>query len=335
MSHFYSEPWLAYHLRKLQSLGATASDCHKIAGLNTAWMSQPLSHRKIAAETGNRVIQALYDAGHHARTEVPEIVDSFQQVDFHKAFLFNSANVDSMLQKIQSIVAHDLSGNHYSVETRNGMLYLYHSCDHAKYDYLTPQGHFAFLFKLFESAFAIAEEPLQAEVGVVHSSLPAADDFASLISPIIRYRTEQSYIAFPLRQLQANNPRYNPMVDAYLDAEYRKRYQPQRTVNTQIIEDIRRQLSLSIANSTNTISIESIASRLEMSRSTLYRHLAEHNVTFSQLLESERKAKALSFLKETSLSMGEISDRLGYANLSAFNRAFKRWFDTNPSALRS
>jgi hypothetical protein len=32
------------------------------------------------------------------------------------------------------------------IETRNGMLYLYHSCDHAKYDYLTPQGHFAFLF---------------------------------------------------------------------------------------------------------------------------------------------------------------------------------------------
>lgn len=125
------------------------------------------------------------------------------------------------------------------------------------------------------------------------------------------------------------------MVDAYLDAEYRKRYQPQRTVNTQIIEDIRRQLSLSIVNSTNTISIESIASRLKMSRSTLYRHLAEHNVTFSQLLESERKSKALSFLKETSLSMGEISDRLGYANISAFNRAFKRWFDTNPSTFRS
>lgn len=144
MAHFYSEPWFAHHLGKLQSLGVSDSDCSKITGLNIHWMSQPLSHRNIPQLAGNRVIQALYDAGYHARHEVREIANSFQLVDFHKAFLFNSANVDSMLQKIQSIVAHDLSGNHYSVETRNGMLYLYHSCDHAKYDYLTPQGHFAF-----------------------------------------------------------------------------------------------------------------------------------------------------------------------------------------------
>lgn len=335
MSHFYSEPWIAYHLDKLRSLGATASDCQKITGLNTAWMSQPLSHRKIPIEAGNRLIQALYDAGHHARTEVPEIVDSFQQVDFHQAFLLNSADIDSMLQKLQRIISHHLSGNHYSIDKRHGMLYLYHSCDHAKHDYLTPQGHFAFLFKLFESAFSMHGEPLQAEVGVLHATLPAADDFARQISPTIRCRTEQSYIAFPLRQLQSNNPRYNPLVDAYLDSEYRKRYQPQTTLNISMIEDIRRQLSLSMEQGLNTVSIESIASNLEMSRSTLYRHLAEHEITFSQLLEQERKAKALALLKESSLSMGEISDRLGYANLSAFNRAFKRWFDTNPSTLRA
>lgn len=335
MSHFYSEPWLAYHLRKLQSLGATASDCHKIAGLNTVWMSQPLSHRKISTEIGNRVIQALYAAGHHARTEVPEIVDSFQQLDFHQAYLLNSADIDSMLRKLQSMISHHLSGNHYRMEQRHGMLYLYHSCDHAQHDYLTPQGHFAFLFKLFESVFSIQGEALHAEVGVLHKALPAADDFARLISPTIRCRTEQSYIAFPLPQLCSVNRQFNPLVDAYLESEYRKRYQPQATLNTGMIEDIRRQLSLSMEQGLNTVSIESIASNLEMSRSTLYRHLAEHEITFSQLLESERKAKAVAYLKETSLSMGEISDRLGYANLSAFNRAFKRWFDTNPSSLRN
>jgi AraC-like DNA-binding protein len=335
MSHFYSEPWLAYHLRKLQSLGATASDCHKIAGLNTEWISEPLSHHKIPAEAGNQVIRALYEAGYHARHEVQDMVDSFQKIDFHKAFLFNSPDVDSMLQKIQRILAHDLSGNTYRIEQRHGMLYLYHSCDQDKREFLTPQGHFAFLYQLFETAFLTNDEKLEAEVGILHASLPDMDTFSRLISPNIRCRAEQSYIAFPLRQLQANNARYNPLVDAYLDAEYRKRYQPQIQLGTCMIEDIRRQLSLSMEQGLNTVSIESIASRLEMSRSTLYRHLVEHSITFSQLLEQERKSKALAFLKETSLSMGEISDRLGYANLSAFNRAFKRWFDTNPSAIRA
>lgn len=335
MSHYYSEPWIAYHMGKLQSLGATDSDCQQITGLNTAWMSQPSSHRKISIEAGNRLIAALYDAGHHAKAEVPEIVDSFQQIDFHQAFLLNSSDIDSMLRKLQRFINQHLSGNHYSIEQRNGMLYLYHSCDQAKQAYLTPQGHFAYLFKLFESAFCFPEEALQAEVGVLHATLPAADDFARQISPTIRCRTDKSYIAFPLRQLQSRNPRYNPLVDGYLDSEFRKRYQPQTKPNSGMIEDIRRQLSLSMAQGLNTVSIESIASHLKMSRSTLYRHLAEHEITFSQLLEQERKTKAVALLKESSLSMGEISDQLGYANLSAFNRAFKRWFDTNPSTLRA
>jgi hypothetical protein len=50
-----------------------------------------------------------------------------------------------------------------------------------------------FLFKLFESASAIAGEPLQAEVSVVHTPLPAADDFASLISPTVRCQHQPSW----------------------------------------------------------------------------------------------------------------------------------------------
>lgn len=334
MVHFYSEPWFAYHLGKLQSLGISNEDCAKIAGLNTRFLSNPLPHRKIPHDIGNRIIKALYDAGHHTHHEVREIVDGFHKVDFHKAFLLNSFDIDSLVMKIKRILESDLSGNKYTVEKRHKMLYLYHSCEHAKNDFLTPQGHFSYLFKIIESAFSIKEKPLSAEVGVIQATLPGADDFAKLISPNIRTRTEQSYIAFPLRQLTSKNSHYNPMVERYLNSEYEKRYQYHKETKATIIEDIRRQLSMSMIDSPINLSIESIASNLEMSRSTLYRHLAEHEVTFSQLLEDERKEKALTFLKETKLSMGEISDRLGYANLSAFNRAFKRWFDTTPSLIR-
>jgi len=334
MAHFYSEPWLAYHLKKLRALGATASDCHNITGLNTEWISEPLPHRRVSFDSGNGVVKALYEAGYHASHEVCEIVESFQKVDFHKAFLLNSVDVDSLFLKIKSILEQNLSGNKYTIEKRSGMLYFYHSCEHAKSEYLTPQGHFSYLYKLIESAFHIKGAPLDAEVGVIQATLPGADDFAKLISSKIRIKTEQSYIAFPIRQLVPQNPQYNPIVERYLFSEYKKRYQPHQNINTKIIEDIRRQLSMSMSDSSIAVSIESIASRLDMSRSTLYRHLAEHEITFSQLLENERKTKALSFLKDTKMSMGEISDRLGYANLSAFNRAFKRWFDTTPSTIR-
>lgn len=334
MAHFYSEPWLAYHLRKLQSLGVSDEDCAKITGFNTQFISNPLPHRKIPHDIGNRIIKALYDVGHHTHHEVRDIVEGFHKIDFHKAFLLNSSNIDSFLNKINNILKDDLSGNTYTVETSNGMLYLYHSYEHDRSDFLTPQGHFSYLFKLVESTFSAKDDLLSAEIGVIHATLPGADDFAKLISPNIRTKTDKSYIAFPLRQLISNNPQYNPMVESYLKSEYKKRYQPHSNINSKIIEDIRRQLSMSMSDNPITVSIESIASRLDMSRSTLYRHLAEHEITFSQLLENERKTKALSFLKDTKMSIGEISDRLGYANLSAFNRAFKRWFDTTPSTIR-
>lgn len=333
-SHFYSEAWVAYHLRKLLALGLDIKDCSRLIGLDAECLSQPQHHRKIAETTGNRLIQTLYDVGHHARYEVREIVDGFHTIDFHKAFLLNSRDMLALLGKIEQIIHQDLSGNHYEMRVAHNKLYIYHACEDSKREYLTPQGHFAFIYKLVESAFTRHEGPLLAEVGVVQPILPGESDFSRLITPNIHYRTSQSYIAFPLKQLEKINAQYNPMVERYLTAQFEKSYRQPPKMDSNIMVDVRKKLAIFIDNGEESINIESIAQSMDISRSTLYRHLAEQNVTFTQLLEDERKTKAMRFIKETTLSMGEISDRLGYANLSAFNRAFKRWFNTNPTALR-
>lgn len=332
--HYYSEAWVAYHLRKLFALGLGLKDCSRLIGLDAESLNQPRHHRKVPLITGDRIIRTLYEAGHHAKFEIREVVDGFAEIDFHKAFLLNSLDIGSMLNKIGQIIHQDLSGNHYETKIEHNKLYIYHSCEDRMSEYLTPQGHFAFIYKLIESAFAMDDGPLHAEVGVVQRALPGESDFSSLITPDIRYRTSQSYIAFPLRQLNKRNSQYNPMVERYLTAEFNKSYRQPPALNNDMMVDVKKKLAMFIDNGEESINIESIAQSMDISRSTLYRHLAEQNVTFTQLLEDERKTKAMTFIKETTLSMGEISDRLGYANLSAFNRAFKRWFNTNPTALR-
>lgn len=335
MKNGYSEPWLVHHINKMMSYGFSRAECNRITGMNTDWISQPLAQKRVSNEVAHKVLKALFEAEHYSNHEVTEIANSFQHIDFHKAFLMNSPTIEAMLEKIILIISHDLPAHNYRFEKRNGMLYVYHTCHDEKKEYLTPQGHFCFLFKAIETAFVVNGGDITPEVSIIQHSLPGAEDFSRFVSPNIYTKKDVAYIAFPIRGMRLHNAAYNPAVDSYMKDEFNKKYNHYISKDNQLIELINQQLSIKLMRGDSNICIEAIAENLNMSRSTLYRHLAECNITFTQLLEDERKAKAVSYLRETSLSLGEISDRLGYANLSAFNRAFKRWFDTNPSTLRA
>jgi AraC-like DNA-binding protein len=81
--------------------------------------------------------------------------------------------------------------------------------------------------------------------------------------------------------------------------------------------------------------IETISSRLGMSRATLYRTLAAKNLDFSQLTEAVRRELALIYIRQPHISLTEIAALLGYSELSAFSRAFRRWTHQAPGAFRA
>lgn len=67
--------------------------------------------------------------------------------------------------------------------------------------------------------------------------------------------------------------------------------------------------------------IEDIAHRLGR---TLQRNLSAENTSFKQELQAVQKAMAFSYLK-MNLSTEEISSLVGYSEVNAFSRAFKKW----------
>lgn len=81
--------------------------------------------------------------------------------------------------------------------------------------------------------------------------------------------------------------------------------------------------------------IEQVAQHLNLSLRTLQRRLSEEGLTYKQLMEEVRKDFAQSYLRKPELSITEISYLLGYADTSAFSRAFKRWFERSPQQWRS
>ena len=78
-----------------------------------------------------------------------------------------------------------------------------------------------------------------------------------------------------------------------------------------------------------------LARGLGMSDRTLGRRLSEDGLTPARLVEELRQQLAHKYLAEREFSLGRITYLLGYSDLSAFTRAFRRWTGRTPSNWRA
>ncbi len=81
-------------------------------------------------------------------------------------------------------------------------------------------------------------------------------------------------------------------------------------------------------------SLDDIAARLHMGPRTLRRRLKTLNTSYQQILDDVRKELAVQYLVTTDLSTQQISDLLGYTEVTNFRRAFLKWANTSPFKYR-
>lgn len=85
---------------------------------------------------------------------------------------------------------------------------------------------------------------------------------------------------------------------------------------------------------TGNISDSAVAETLFLTERTLQRRLREYDTTFKTLLSEVRMDLADSYIRNSRLSLGEISFMLGFSEMSSFSHAFKRWTGQSPSHYR-
>lgn len=85
---------------------------------------------------------------------------------------------------------------------------------------------------------------------------------------------------------------------------------------------------------TGGASMGEIARQLGFSRKTLYRRLKDEGTTFEKVLEGLRHKLTLEYLGARKVSVNETAFLVGFSDVAAFSRAFKRWTGTNPRTLR-
>jgi AraC-like DNA-binding protein len=97
-------------------------------------------------------------------------------------------------------------------------------------------------------------------------------------------------------------------------------------------EQIRRALRTMVV--TGAASESLISKLLSVPTRTLRRSLAAENTSFRALLEDVRYEVSRQLLADSEMSTTEIAETLGYADASAFTRAFRRWTNSPPAAWR-
>ena len=80
--------------------------------------------------------------------------------------------------------------------------------------------------------------------------------------------------------------------------------------------------------------LQEVASELAMSSRTVQRALRLEGTTYQKLVDEAQRDLAVSYLKTSGVSASEVAFLLGFSELSAFSRAFKRWTGSAPARFR-
>ena len=99
-----------------------------------------------------------------------------------------------------------------------------------------------------------------------------------------------------------------------------------------VLDEVRRKVEEQLLS--GVPSAQMVATQLGMSPRTLQRRLEAEGTTFSALVDSTRRGRALQLLAEPGLTAQEVAFALGYSEPRAFHRAFRRWTGMSPGEYR-
>ncbi|MCK6552382.1 AraC family transcriptional regulator [Myxococcota bacterium] len=130
-----------------------------------------------------------------------------------------------------------------------------------------------------------------------------------------------------------DRPMPSPDADALADLEsVLESLDREKRARPAVVLDVRRALTAGMAAGATTV--EDAARALHTSPRTLQRKLQDAGTTFADVLDELRLELATAYLARPELSVAEIAYLVGYREATAFHRAFRRWTNETPDAVR-
>ena len=80
------------------------------------------------------------------------------------------------------------------------------------------------------------------------------------------------------------------------------------------------------------VSIEAIATEMNMSVRSLRRHLTDESTSFRQILQAHRRIAIEAILSSNGARLADLANRMSYSDSAVLSRAFKGWTGMSPRA---
>lgn len=170
-----------------------------------------------------------------------------------------------------------------------------------------------------------------AEVRFAHGAPGDAREHARVFGAPLRFAAGENALVLPASLLDLPCDRSDPSLLSLLD-----RYAADRLGGPPAATFAdRARAALSEELQAGPVTAPQLATRLKVSVRTLHRFLAAEHTSYRALLDKVRLDLAVHHLRDDRLSVAEIAFLLGFSELSAFHRAFKRWTGHTPVTFRA
>lgn len=194
-------------------------------------------------------------------------------------------------------------------------------------------GNEFFVAMLLLRARALAGAPCVPDrVWLAHAEPPDTAELHRVLgTPHLRFDAGRNGIALPSAVLDLPLVSSDPALLSLLERQAEQDIGGQSSAS-RLVALVRRRIRDTLGETPP--SLPAIAASLKMSPRTLQRHLGQEGTRFAELVEEIRRELALEYVRDRRRPLGEIAYVLGYAELSPFLRAFKRWTGKTPAELR-
>ncbi|MEH6593247.1 MAG: helix-turn-helix domain-containing protein, partial [Halioglobus sp.] len=168
----------------------------------------------------------------------------------------------------------------------------------------------------------------EGEVVTIHFPYPQPDDlrpYEFLDCHNILFDRPGFAMFFPARLLQLPVANADPQVKAFLDT-----YMDSLELSSQHATSMQVEKLIRDFLSTGECTLANVARFLSMSVRALQNRLDAEHTSYQMLLDKIRRELAVKHLSLGNMQLTQLAYLLGYSELSAFSRSFKRWYGTSP-----
>jgi AraC-like DNA-binding protein len=158
-----------------------------------------------------------------------------------------------------------------------------------------------------------------------------AERLASFFGAPLRFSASTLGIVFASEILNSPLRRAEPKLSALLESMAREKVAllpDERDSLTQVRAALRGALRAGQA------SLPEVASKLGVSARVLQRRLRAQGTGFAAELDQVRRELSLALINQPALALGEMAFLLGFSEVAAFHRAFRRWTGEAPGRYR-